>query len=202
LKSLIIFLLISAWAFRLFFYLLKRNRNTGEDFRYQQWRKEWGEKANSIAYVRVFWLQTVLSLAIFYPVIFILYYTPADWEVFDLISLTLFVLGLVIEIVADGQKFAFKSNPANKGKLLDQGLWAFSRHPNYFGESLLWWGFFGFSLSAGTSFFNFWGPALLTFFLIKVSGVAMLEKAKENDPEYQEYRQRVSSFIPWFPKTK
>jgi steroid 5-alpha reductase family enzyme len=197
-KSLLAFGLVLVWGVRLFYYLKKRNAITGEDHRYAAWRKEWGEKANLNAYIRVFNLQWVLSLIIFSPVFINLFFMPSEWILTDYLAIVIFITGFVIETIADQQKFVFKQE--HPKKFIQTGLWKYSRHPNYFGEALVWWGFFIFSFSAGTTFYSFWGVSLLTFFLIKVSGVAMLEKSRAKDSEYQEYRKRVSAFIPWFPK--
>ena len=101
---------------------------------------------------------------------------------------------------SDFQLARFKADPANKGKVLDHGFWRYTRHPNYFGDAAVWWGFGFFSLAAG-SYLPVLGAVLMTLLIIKVSGVVLLEKSlNESKPEYQDYIQRTSAFIPWFPK--
>ncbi|MCA1743136.1 MAG: DUF1295 domain-containing protein, partial [Desulfovibrionales bacterium] len=95
----------------------------------------------------------------------------------------------------------FKNNPANKNKVMDKGLWNYSRHPNYFGESLMWWGIYIMTIQTPYALWALISPVLITFLLLKVSGVVMTEKdIQKRRPEYENYKQRVNAFIPWFPK--
>jgi steroid 5-alpha reductase family enzyme len=110
------------------------------------------------------------------------------------------LIGFYFEAVGDAQMMRFKSNQANKGKLMNQGLWKFTRHPNYFGEALLWWGFGIYSFTPELWWFSILGPALITFLLLKVSGVAMLEKKYDGNPQYAEYKRTTNAFLPWFPR--
>ena len=115
-------------------------------------------------------------------------------------GITVWIIGLVFEAGGDYQLARFKMNKANKGKVLNSGLWRYTRHPNYFGDSAVWWGYGLLCLSTG-SYPMVLGSLLMTLLIIKVSGVALLEKTiKERKPEYEEYIRKTSSFIPWFPK--
>ncbi|MGD0142147.1 MAG: DUF1295 domain-containing protein [Rhizomicrobium sp.] len=110
-------------------------------------------------------------------------------------------MGLFIEALADHQLTRFGGNPANSGRVLDTGLWAWSRHPNYFGDTVMWWGVFLVCLAASHAWWTAIGPAVMTYFLMQVSGVPMLErKMADRRPEYAEYIRRTSSFVPWPPK--
>jgi steroid 5-alpha reductase family enzyme len=126
---------------------------------------------------------------------------PANFTWLDLVGIVLWGVGFFFEAVGDWQLLRFKANPQNKGKVMDQGLWAYTRHPNYFGEAVLWWGMFLITLATPGSGWTVISPLLITGLLLKVSGVTLLEKTiLETRPEYREYMQRTSAFIPWVPK--
>jgi len=126
---------------------------------------------------------------------------PARLIILDFLGAIVWTVGFIFEAVADWQLYSFKADPANKGKVMNKGLWAYSRHPNYFGETLVWWGLFLITLATPGSFWVVICPLLITFLLLKVSGVTLLEKIiVDSRPEYEEYIKSTSSFIPWFPK--
>ena len=121
-------------------------------------------------------------------------------NILDYIGIIIWLIGIVFEAGGDFQLTRFKSDPSNKGKVLDKGFWHYTRHPNYFGDSAVWWGYGLICLAAG-SYLPVLGSILMTALIIKVSGVALLEKSlKEKKPEYREYIEKTSSFFPWFPK--
>jgi steroid 5-alpha reductase family enzyme len=129
--------------------------------------------------------------------------TPAHLTGLDLLGSLVWVAGFTFEAVADWQLARFKADPANRGKVMNQGLWRYSRHPNYFGESLIWWGLFLIALATPHGWWALISPLVITFLLLKVSGVTLLEKdIVERRPEYREYLETTSAFIPWFPKTR
>jgi len=120
--------------------------------------------------------------------------------IFDFAGVALWIIGFTFEAVGDFQLALFKGEPLNKGKVMDKGFWHYTRHPNYFGDSAVWWGFGLICLASG-SYLPALGSVLMTALIIKVSGVALLEKTlKEDKPQYMEYIEKTSSFIPWFPK--
>jgi steroid 5-alpha reductase family enzyme len=122
-------------------------------------------------------------------------------NIFDFLGIAIWITGFIFEAVGDWQLARFKANPVNKGKLLQTGFWKFTRHPNYFGDAAIWWGFALLGIAAG-SYFAILSAVLMTWLLVKVSGVAMLEKTLVNTkPGFSEYVKRTSAFIPWFPKT-
>lgn len=192
--------LISIWGLRLTIYLGIRNIGKPEDYRYAQWRKENGENWWWLSFFRVFALQGFLLWlisALYVPALSV----KTGMGAFEYLGMLLWAIGLFFETVGDWQLMQFKKNPANKGKVLDQGLWRYTRHPNYFGDAMVWWGFFCFALAHPSGWQYFFGPLLMTFFLLKVSGVAMLEVAlKKNKPGYAEYIRKTSAFFPWPPK--
>ncbi len=200
-RKIIVLILISLWGVRLFVYLSTRNWGKGEDFRYQKFRKDYGEHRYWwFSFFQTFLLQGVLMWLVSLPLLGAMYAGSSDFGLIDIISGILVLTGIIQEGGADYQMARFKSDPANRGQVLDKGFWGYSRHPNYFGNALLWWGFGLFSIAAG-SYFTLIGPIIMTFLLLKVSGVSLLEKSlKQDKPEYEDYIRRTSSFIPWFPK--
>jgi steroid 5-alpha reductase family enzyme len=201
LRKFILLVLSTIWGLRLTLHVLIRNFGKGEDFRYQKWRSEapkiWWLKS----LFQVFLLQGLLMWIISVPLLAAqLPSTAMRWNFVDYLGIFLWVVGFVFESVGDAQLVRFKSNPSNKGKVLSSGVWRYSRHPNYFGDSAQWWGYFAFAL-AGGGWWSFFSPVLMTLFLIKVSGVALLERTiVERRPEYAEYIRTTSAFIPWFPR--
>ncbi|MGB0453710.1 MAG: DUF1295 domain-containing protein [Bacteriovoracaceae bacterium] len=201
----VIGLLVMIWALRLSGYIFYRSTKTKtEDYRYAAWREEWGEKANQTAYKRVYMLQAVLSLVMASPLILIHFYSDNQsfGTVFDYIGITIWVIGFLFEAIGDYQKHVFKSREENRGKVLRTGLWQYTRHPNYFGEVLLWWGIFFLIINEVPFYFAIFGPLFTTFLILKVSGVAMLEKKYESNKEYDEYKNVTNTFFPWFPRQK
>ncbi|MEJ2069768.1 MAG: DUF1295 domain-containing protein [Syntrophobacterales bacterium] len=128
---------------------------------------------------------------------------PSRLTILDVLGTLVWGVGFVVETVADWQLVRFKADPNNKGRVMNRGLWAYSRHPNYFGETLIWWGFFLITLTTPYGYWAIVSPLTITFLLLKVSGVTLLEKdITERRPEYREYIKNTSPFIPWFPKRK
>ena len=197
-KSLIFCILVSIWGLRLGLYLASRNLGKGEDYRYQAWRKQYGDNFWWISYFRVFLLQGFLMWIIAAPLLIIQTTTELTW--LDVLGIILWTIGFAFEAVGDWQLSNFKKNIDNKGKVLDTGLWKYTRHPNYFGDTVVWWGFFCFALSVG-GWWTVFSPILMTFLLMKVSGVVMLEKTLViTKPQYKDYINRTSSFFPMPPK--
>lgn len=199
-RRLLITGLITIWAIRLSWFLLRRYRNRKEDFRYAQWRQDWGKNWMWRSYLQVFLLQGFFMLTIAYPVF--LYTRPAGnpslW--IDLAGVLIWITGFFFEAVGDAQMRAFKSDPANRGKVMNRGLWRYTRHPNYFGESTMWWGIFILSLNFQQGYLALASPVIITTLLLKVSGIPLLEKKYKDKPEYQSYIRRTSSFLPLPPK--
>jgi len=194
--------LVSIWGLRLSIYLLLRNTGHGEDPRYQNFRKHFGEKRYWwFSFFQVFLLQGVLMSIVSLPLIGVIA-TPEQPPLgyFDLLFTLVWLVGFTFETVGDYQLSRFKKNKDNIGKVMDVGLWHYTRHPNYFGNSVIWWslGFFGIVFG---NFFVVIGPLLMTFLLVKVSGVGLLEKTlKRTKPKYVDYVKNTSAFLPWFPK--
>lgn len=186
LKLLISFILVSVWGLRLAIHIYQRNKNKKEDQRYQKFKKN--------PYFEVFITQGFFMWLISWPIINSS--GPLIW--LNLLGVIVWLIGFYFESRADQELKVFLKNKKNKGKILQSGLWSISRHPNYFGEVTLWWGIWLLNMSA-----NWWtiiGPLTITFLILKVSGVPLLEKRYAGNKDFEEYKKRVSVFFPCWPK--
>lgn len=199
-RQLLVTMLVLFWGVRLAAYILIRSRGKKEDFRYKQWREKWGKSWKIKSYLQVFLLQGALMILVSFPVIFTNTYSGASLGLFDRVGVLMWIIGFYFEAVGDYQLIRFKQNKKNEGKIMTAGLWKYTRHPNYFGESLMWWGIYAIALSNFNAWWTIVGPLFITYSLLKVSGVTLLEKKYQNNKSYQEYQKNTSSFIPWFPK--
>ena len=201
-RKIVILTLVCIWGFRLAIYLAKRNIGKGEDFRYQEFRQNYGPKRYWwFSYFQTFLLQGVLIMIISLPLLGVNYNNSnGNLEILDYLGISIWLIGFTFESVGDFQLSNFKKDSKNKGKILHTGLWKYTRHPNYFGDSAVWWAYGIFSIAAG-SYWHAIGAVIMTLLILKISGVSLLEKTlKETKPQYKEYIQKTSSFIPWFPK--
>lgn len=201
-RSLLVAVLVSAWGLRLGGYLFWRNHGKGEDPRYVAMRRHHGGRFAWVSLFSVFGLQGVLQWIVSLPVqVGLALPGPAAWTAWDFAGTALVVTGLAFESVADVQLARFRANPANRGQVMDRGLWACSRHPNYFGDALTWWGIFCVAAATPAARWTAFAPALMTFLLLRVSGVALLERSiGKRRPQYADYVARTSAFVPWFPR--
>ena len=187
------------WALRLAAYITWRNWGEGEDRRYQEIRanNQPGFQYKSLGLV--FWLQGVLAWVISVPLL-VAIHSGGPPNALAWMGIALWAVGMVFEAGGDWQLARFKADPANRGRVLDQGLWRYTRHPNYFGNALIWWGFFLTAASVG-GWWTVVAPVLMTLLLLKVSGVALLEKdIGERRPAYRDYIRRTNAFIPGPPR--
>lgn len=200
--------LVTIWAARLSIRIYLRSRGKPEDFRYKKWREEWGKTFVVRSFLQVYMLQGLVIFLVSLPVSLLnIYNGPIGFGLIALLGILVWMKGFFFETVGDWQLARFMANPENKGKVMDRGLWHFTRHPNYYGESLMWWGLalISFGTLGGThalwlSLLAFVGPVLITFLLLKVSGVPLLEARFAGNPEWEAYKAKTSVFIPWFPK--
>ncbi len=201
-RTILLLTLTTIWGLRLSIHIFWRHWGKEEDRRYHAWRLDHGDRFWLVSFFKVFMLQglvlwcvsLVLQAGMLSP-------TPASLTWLDLLGVCIWLFGFLFESIGDFQLLRFKSDPANKGKIMDRGVWAYTRHPNYFGDSVLWWGVFLITLSNYSNVWTLLSPALMTFLLLKVSGVAMLDRTLlETRPEYRDYMQRTNAFLPWFPK--
>ncbi len=201
-RELLVSVLVAIWGFRLSFYLMGRNYGKPEDFRYQEFRKEYGaHRYWWFSFFQVFLLQGVLIMIVSLPLLGIHEKTLSDdLNFLDYVGITIWIIGFVFESVGDYQLTQFKKEPTNKDKVLDSGLWRYTRHPNYFGDAMVWWSFGVFSIAAG-AFWHIVGTLIMTYLIVNISGVALLEKSlNDKKPKYWDYIKRTNAFFPWFPK--
>ena len=195
--------MVAAWAVRLWLHLLLRSRGKPEDPRYAAFRRRYGpDRYWWISLFQVFLLQGSLVVIISAPLQLAAAARPPDpVTITRLAGLLLFSIGLGLEVVADAQLQAFRNDPARRGGVLDTGLWRLSRHPNYFGEAVLWWGFWLFAVEQPWGAVSIFAPLLMTFLLVRVSGAAMLDAhLAATKPGYGDYVRRTSTFIPARPR--
>ena len=199
----LISLLVTIWGLRLTLHILVRNWGKPEDFRYAAWRKEHGARWWWWSFLQVFLLQGALMWIIVTPIVAThIGAGSARLTIFDGIGIVIWGIGFFFEAVGDWQLTRFKADPANKGKLLTTGVWRYTRHPNYFGDAAQWWGFYFIAVAAGAAWTVF-SPILMTLLLVRVSGVALLEKSMASTkPGYKEYMESTSAFVPWLPKKR
>lgn len=196
----LVLVLTAVWGLRLALHLLARNWGAGEDYRYRAMRRRWGPRFPWISLVTVFALQGVLMWIVSVPVQAAqAASTPDSFVWTDALGTVLWVTGFFFEVVGDGQLRRFKADPENKGKVMDRGLWMYTRHPNYFGDAFLWWGLG--VIAAGTgAWWSLVGPLVMTVFLMRVSGVPLLERRMARTrPGYEDYARRTSAFVPLPP---
>lgn len=198
--SLILMVLVTLWGIRLATHIGLRNFKKPEDYRYVKMRESWGDHQMLNAFFRVYMLQGVLMLLIASPIIYTGTLESAPTGFTTYLGIVIWVIGFYFEALGDHQLKVFKADPANKGKLIDRGLWRYTRHPNYFGEATMWWGVWLVSLHGLAALPFILSPMLITYLLLYVSGVPLLEKKYEGRPDFEAYKKRTNKFFPWFPK--
>ncbi|TWU27475.1 DUF1295 domain-containing protein [Bythopirellula polymerisocia] len=190
--------LTTLWGLRLSAYLFWRNWGKAEDRRYKAMREKHGERFWWVSLFTVFLLQAVLLWFISWPVQLGML-SGKPFGLLDAVGTLVCLLGITFESVGDWQLARFKSNPANEGKVLDQGLWHYTRHPNYFGDFCVWWGLYLVAV-AGGAWWTIASPLVMSLFLMRVSGVTLLESTiVERRPKYQNYIERTNAFFPGPP---
>lgn len=201
-RRLLVLGLVTLWSLRLSLYIAWRNHGKGEDYRYAAMRRGHGERFWWVSLFTVFLLQGVLALVIALPLLVaVTSPEPAGFGLCDLAGLAFWIAGFAFEAVGDGQLARFKADPGNRGQVMDRGLWRYTRHPNYFGEALLWWGYWLLAAGTPAGLATIVSPLLMTFLLLRVSGVALLEKGlASTKPGYAEYVARTSAFVPRRPR--
>ncbi len=199
-RSLLVSLLVSIWGIRLAWHIYTRNKGKTEDYRYFAWRKEWGKWFYLRSYFQIYMLQGFFLLLIVIPVLLINQNTSPRLGLLDFGGIAIWLFGFCFEVVGDTQLALFIKNPANTGKIIQSGLWAYTRHPNYFGEVTQWWGIWILALSVPYGWISIIGPLTITVLILKISGIPMLEKKMAKNPDFDAYKQKVSIFIPMFPK--
>ncbi len=193
-------ILVTIWGLRLAYHISLRNIKKTEDERYAKWRIEWGKWANIRSYFQVFILQGLLLFIISLATISINLYELQNISIYTILGTIVWIVGFIFESVGDAQLKNFIKDPNNRGKIMNLGLWKYTRHPNYFGEITMWWGIWIIGLQTPFGIYAIISPILISYLIIKVSGIPMLEKNLEKNPLFAEYKSKTSILIPWFPK--
>lgn len=197
-KALLV-LVTSIWGLRLSVYLAWRKSGAPEDPRYHAMRKSIGPRFWLISLFLVFGLQGIIMNVVALPVM-AGQFDPSPIGFWAFLGVALWIVGLLFEAVGDYQLARFKADANNRGKVMDRGLWRYTRHPNYFGDFLVWWGIF-FAAQGQGSWWTGIGPLVMSFLLLRVSGVSLLERSLEHSKEgYADYMARTSAFFPWPPR--
>jgi steroid 5-alpha reductase family enzyme len=194
--------LVTLWGARLSWHIARRNHGKGEDPRYGAMRAAHGRAFWWRSLFTVFWLQGALLWFVGLPLLVAVRATrPAALTVVDGLGLALFAVGFGFEVVGDYQLERFRADSSNRGTVLNRGLWRYTRHPNYFGDATMWWGLYAVAASTPRGWLTVLSPSLMTLLLMRVSGVALLEKGlKASKPGYDAYIKRTPAFFPWFPR--
>ena len=197
--DILVSIMVSIWGVRLGLHILSRKIGKPEDFRYQKWRENW-----SYFYLRsffqIFMLQGFLLFIIVYPSIKVVSSEVSNPGILGFIGILVWLIGFGFEVISDWQLKKFLEQRTSKDEIMNSGLWRYSRHPNYFGESLVWWGLYLVALDTVGGILIIASPLLITFLVRFVSGVPLLEKRYEDHDNYQEYAEKTNIFVPWFPK--
>lgn len=202
LRQYVVSALVAVWGLRLAWHVGRRNLRPGhgEDKRYAAWRREWGSTFVLRSYLQVFLLQGLFMLVISAPVLVAGSTARPGFGLAETLGVAIWVIGFLFEAVGDAQLAAFLREPSNRGTVMDRGLWAWTRHPNYFGEATMWWGLAVMCASLPGGWIAFVGPATITFLLVKVSGIPLVEKHKAGRPDWEAYKARTSAFVPLPPR--
>ena len=195
-RGLLVAVLVSVWGVRLGTHLAVRNLGHGEDFRYQAMRRRWGSRFWIVSLATVFLLQAALAWIVSLPVqVAMVDGGTPGW--LAAAGLALWGVGVFFETVGDLQLVGFKRDPASRGKVMDRGLWRYTRHPNYFGDFAAWWGHFLVAIATWGSIWTIVGPIVMSTLLLRVSGVTLLERSiGSRRPGYPEYAARTNAFFP------
>jgi len=191
------FAMMLIWGLRLSIYLFFRNWGKPEDKRYTDMRKRWVKHPYLYSFLNVYALQGVLLFLINQPYFQLAFLKDPKLSVFSFVAVFFWAVGFYFEVVGDKQLSDFRKDPANKGKIITTGLWSITRHPNYFGESLMWWSMATYAVSVGASPLVLLSALLITLFLRYVSGVPLLEKKYKDREDFKAYAAKTSVFIPW-----
>ncbi|MCX6732482.1 MAG: DUF1295 domain-containing protein [Candidatus Roizmanbacteria bacterium] len=198
-RGILVSALVTVWGVRLASHIYLRNRNKPEDYRYQTWRNEW-KNFYLRSYLQIYLLQGLFLYFIALPFLFINKSAVSGITILDIVGILIWFIGFYFESVGDSQLKQFVSNPENKGKIMDQGLWRYSRHPNYFGEVTQWWGIFIIALSVPFGYLTVIGPLTITILILFISGIPLLEKKREGRVDWEKYKKQTSIFFPLPPK--
>jgi steroid 5-alpha reductase family enzyme len=193
--------LVIIWGLRLAIHIFSRNNDKQEDFRYKNFKDNWGKNFWWKSYLNIFVLQGLLMILISIPIIYRFTFPLTELTILDYIGITVWIVGFIFESIGDFQLTQFikkKRAGKNKERFLKTGLWSLTRHPNYFGEVIQWWGIWliAINLLEPISLTTIIGPLTITYFILNVSGIPLLEEKYEGNKEWEEYKKEVPKFFP------
>lgn len=200
LQSIIVYIITIIWGIRLAIHIGLRSKGKSEDFRYKKWRDEWGKYFVLRSYLQVYLLQGFFMWIISLPIIVVSMAKNQVISPFTLVGLIIWLIGFAFESIGDYQLMKFIKQRQNKSDIMQTGLWKYTRHPNYFGEVLVWWGIFIMALPLQYEIWTIISPITISFLLLYVSGIPMLEAKYNHNQAFQEYKKRTSAFFPMLPK--
>jgi steroid 5-alpha reductase family enzyme len=198
--SLLLYALVTLWGLRLSIHIYARNKGKQEDFRYKQWRAEWGKTFYWRSFLQVFLLQGIILLIIISPIIFSSIVPVQNFSVATIVGIVLWGVGFFFQVVGDYQLKEFSKQRKSRDEIIQTGLWKYSRHPNYFGEILMWWSIYFIVLPFDNSWWFIISPITITYLLLYVSGVPLLEAKYKGNKAFESYQQRTNAVFPWLPK--
>ena len=199
-RQLLVGVLVLIWGLRLAIRIYRRNRGKGEGFRYKKWREDWGEHWRRHAYLFVFVGQGAMMLLITIPIMLVNTCAGGALGWLDAAGVLIWLFGFCFEATGDYQLDRFLQQPSNRGKVIESGLWRYTRHPNYFGEVTQWWGVYLIALAPPWGALGVIGPVTITMLIVAYSGIPLLEKTMMKNPAHVEYAKRTSVFFPLPPK--
>ncbi len=197
--ALIVNMFVTIWGVRLAIHIFARNYGKAEDYRYAQWRQKWGKWFVLRSYAQVFLLQGIFLFLIAQPVIAINLHNASTFGLLEVAGIAVWIVGFWFEMTADRQLTRFVRDVHATGKIMQTGLWKYSRHPNYFGEITQWWGIWLIACGVPGGFVTVVGPLTITILIVYVSGIPMLEKKMAEKPGFAEYKSKTSALVPWWP---
>jgi len=201
LSSILMTVFVGLWGLRLGIYLWVRAYGKPEDYRYANFRKQWGKNVVLTAFFRVFMLQGSIMLLVAFPIIVTVANSEASHSMaYSILGSAVWLLGYFFQVIGDAQLAHFKKQRKSKEEVLQTGLWAYTRHPNYFGEACMWWGLAIIALPVTFGFIALLSALIMNILLVKVSGVPFLDRRYAQNAAYQHYKQTTNRFVPWFPK--
>jgi steroid 5-alpha reductase family enzyme len=198
--SVLIYTLVSIWGGRLAVHIGLRSKGKSEDFRYKKWREEWSKYFYIRSYLQVYLLQGFFMLLIAIPILIAGISTHQKVNAFTFVGLIIWLIGFSFEAIGDYQLSVFVKNKTHKSDIMQTGLWRYTRHPNYFGEVVLWWGIYIITLPLQNSLWGIISPLTITYLLLYVSGIPMLEAKYKDNEAFKVYKLRTSAFFPKIPK--
>lgn len=200
LLSVFVYILTTIWGLRLAIHIGLRSKGKPEDFRYKKWREEWGKYFVLRSYLQVYLLQGFFMWIISLPIIVVSMAKNQPVSPIILAGSIIWLIGFAFESIGDYQLMIFIKQRQNKSDIMQTGLWKYTRHPNYFGEVLVWWGIFIMVLPLEYGLWAIISPIVISFLLLYVSGIPMLEAKYKDNLAFEEYKQRTSAFFPMLPK--